>query len=298
MKKYTNILLIILFVILELFLLSKSSIVINSFTKTLNICLYNLMPTMFFSILFSGILIKLHFEKYIPKNFIKKIFNINDNEVVIFLLSIISGYPNNSKILNSNTNVNNIIHYTNFVNPIFLIGTVGCIYLKNIKLTILILISHYFSNIIMGIILRNKNIVNTYNNEIKYDNFYNIYSNSLKNTIYSLSIIFSNILFFSIIISLVTNIIHINEPFNSILIGLIEFSSGIYSISSTNINIFYKGLIILIIITFTSFSIHMQILSMNDKIKYIKYLLYRIFNVFISIILYIVFYIIFYTFLF
>ena len=298
MKKYTNILLIILFVILELFLLSKSNLVISSFTKTLNICLYNLMPTMFFSILFSSILIKLHFERYIPKNFIKKIFNINDNEVVIFLLSIISGYPNNSKMLNSNTNVNNIIHYTNFVNPIFLIGTVGCIYLKNIKLTILILISHYFSNIIIGIILRNKNIVNIYNNDIKYDDFFYIYSTSLKNTIYSLSIIFSNILFFSIIISLVTNIIHLNEPFNSILIGLIEFSSGIYSISITNINIFYKGLIILIIIIFSSFSIHMQILSMNDKIKYIKFLLYRIFNVFISIILYILTYIIFYTFLF
>ena len=298
MKKYTNILLIILFVILELFLLSKSGIVINSFTKTLNICLYNLMPTMFFSVLFSNILIKLHFERYMPKKLLKKLFNINDNETIIFLLSIISGYPNNSKMLVNCKNQNNIIHYTNFINPIFLIGTVGCVYLKNIKLIIAILISHYIGNIILGIILKNKNISNKFDIDIRNDNFLNIYSSSLKNTIYSLAIIFSNILFFSIILSLITNIIHLNEPFNSILIGLIEFSSGIYSICNTSINIFYKGLIILIIITFSSFSMHMQIISMNEKIKYIKYLLYRLFNVFISIIIYYVIYIIFYTYVF
>ena len=91
MKKYTNILIIILFTILEIFLLSNSKEVINSFTKTLNICLYKLMPTMFFSILISQILIKLNVQKYLPKTFIKRLFNINDNEAIIFLLSIMSG---------------------------------------------------------------------------------------------------------------------------------------------------------------------------------------------------------------
>ena len=289
MKKYINILLIILFVILEVFLLSNSKIVIYSFRKTLNICLYNLMPTMFFSIIISQILIKLNIKNYIP-NFIKnifiKLFNINQNDVIIFLLSILSGYPNNGKMLINNKNLNNIILYTNFVNPIFLICTVGGIYLKNIKLALIILISHYISNIILGIILRKNNINDE--KEIKNDNksFLNIYNSSLKDTIYTLSIIFSNILFFSIIISLYTNITNINEPINSVLIGLIEFSSGIYNISILNINLFLKGLIILIIITFGSFSIHMQMISINDKIKYIKYLFYRILNVFISIIIY------------
>ncbi|MBQ9024020.1 MAG: hypothetical protein IJ105_02225 [Bacilli bacterium] len=291
MKKYINILLIILFVILEVFLLSNSKIVIYSFRKTLNICLYNLMPTMFFSIIISQILIKLNIKNYIP-NFIKnifiKLFNINQNDVIIFLLSILSGYPNNGKMLINNKNLNNIILYTNFVNPIFLICTVGGIYLKNIKLALIILISHYISNIILGIILRKNNINDE--KEIKNDNksFLNIYNSSLKDTIYTLSIIFSNILFFSIIISLYTNITNINEPINSVLIGLIEFSSGIYNISILNINLFLKGLIILIIITFGSFSIHMQMISINDKIKYIKYLFYRILNVFISIIIYLV----------
>lgn len=291
MKKYLNILLIIFFTIIEIFILSKSNIVITTFNKALNICLYSLMPTMFLSILISQILINLHFEKYIHKfiiNFFKYIFNINDSDVIIFLLSIISGYPNNSKMLINNNNLNNIIQYTNFVNPIFLIVTVGSIYLKNIKLAFIILLSQYISNIIIGIMLRNKNKINNVIKNNDNNNFLDIYYSSLKSTIFSLAVIFSNILFFSIINALVTNIININPLVNSILTGLIEFSNGIFLVSKLNIDIFYKGLIILCIIVFSSFSMHMQIKSINEKIKYIKFLSYRIFNVFISIIIYII----------
>ena len=291
MKKLINPILIIIFVIFELFLLSNSNIVINSFNKTFNNCLYNLLPTLFFSILISQILIELNIKNYIPKiiiNLFKYIFNINDNDVVIYLLSILTGYPNNSKMLLDNKNLNNIILYTNFVNPIYLICCVGSIYLKNIKIVLIIFLSQILSNIIIGILVRDKNIKEINNKNDNNTNFINIYSKSIKNIVISLSIIFSNILFFSIIIALITNIIHLKEPFNSILIGLIEFSSGIYNICKLDISLFIKGLIILIIISFGSLSIHMQMISINDKIKYIKFLKYRIFNVFISVIIYLI----------
>lgn len=297
MKKYTNILLIIIFIILESFLLFKSEIVITEFTKTLNICLYTLMPTMFFSLLFSQILIKLNFQKYLPKsikNLIKKIFNINDKEVVVFLLSIICGYPNNAKMLTKNKNLNNIINYTTFVNPIFLICTVGAIYLRNIKLSLIILFSQYISSIIIGIMSRKNNTNdNNYSKDENNDNFLNIYYSSIRNTVSTLVIIFSNILFFSIIISLVKNIFDFNELIKSIIYGLIEFSSGIYSICSSNIDIFLKGLFIEIIITFSSFSIHMQMLSINEKINYLKFIFYRILNIIFAILIYTILYIIF-----
>ncbi len=297
MKKYFNLILTIIFLVLEIYLLSNSKEIINSFNKTLNICLYTLMPTMFASILFSQILIGLNFEKYIPKvviNFFKKIFNISDKEVIIFILSIISGYPNNSKMLKENKNMNNIILYTNFVNPIFLICTIGNIYLNNIKLTILILLAHYISNILIGILIRNKNI-NTNNEYNKTNNkyFLDIYFDSLNSTVKALINIFSNILFFSIIISLLANILSFNEIINSLILGLFEFSNGIFLICNLNISSFLTGLLITIIISFASFSIHMQILSVNNKIKYIKYLKFRLINVLISIIIYIILYLIF-----
>ena len=280
MKKYFNLILIIIFSFIEIFILYNSKVIINDFSNMVDICLYNLLPTMFSSILINQILIKLNFDYYIP-NFIKNKFENID----IFLLSIISGYPNNSKLLINNMNMNNIIQYTNFINPIFLIATVGGIYLKNIKLSIIILISHYLSNIVLAIIFKNKNIKLNTKNKQSNNSFLKIYSSSLKDTIITLSIIFSNILFFCIIICLIKNMFHINNP---LLIGLIEFSSGIYNISISNLSIFLKGLYITIIITFGSFSIHMQIISINDKIKYINYFIFRIINVFISLIFYII----------
>ena len=287
-----------IFLILEIYLLFNSKEIIYSFNKTLNICMYTLMPTMFASILFSQILIKLDFEKYIPNfiiNIFKKIFNINKKEVIIFILSIISGYPNNAKMLNNNQNLNVIVNYTSFVNPIFLICTVGIIYLKDIKLALIIYISHILSNIILGILLKNKNKVslekdNTSNNS----SIFKIYFSSLKSTTSSLVMIFSNILFFSILLSLITNILPFKGIINSLILGIFEFSNGIYLISLSNISIFLKGLFILIIITFSSFSIHMQMISVNEKIKYTKFLLFRILCVFISIIIYLFSYNLFY----
>ena len=287
-----------IFLILEIYLLFNSKEIIYSFNKTLNICMYTLMPTMFASILFSQILIKLDFEKYIPNfiiNIFKKIFNINKKEVIIFILSIISGYPNNAKMLNNNQNLNVIVNYTSFVNPIFLICTVGIIYLKDIKLALIIYISHILSNIILGILLKNKHKVSM-EKDITSNNssIFKIYFSSLKSTTSSLVMIFSNILFFSILLSLITNILPFKGIINSLILGIFEFSNGIYLISLSNISIFLKGLFILIIITFSSFSIHMQMISVNEKIKYTKFFLFRILCVFISIIIYLFSYNLFY----
>lgn len=290
MKKHINLILILVFLTLEIYLLVDSKEIIDNFNKTLNICMYTLLPTMFASIIFSSMLIELEFEKYIPKkliNFISKMFNISKKEVVIFILSIISGYPNNSRILKNNKNLNNIINFTSFINPIFLICTIGVVYLNNIKISIIIMICHYISSIIIGIILRN-NEINTYekSNDKDDKNYLNAYFKILKDSISALCNIFSNILFFSILSSLINNIFNFNKIINSIILGILEFSNGTYLISNLNIDIFYRGLLILIIITFGSFSIHMQIISINEKIKYTKFLKYRILNVFISIILY------------
>lgn len=292
MKKYKNLIVVLLFLILEIYVLYNSKEIINEFSNTLKICLYSLMPTMFASVLFSKILIELEFEKYIPKfiiNSISKLFKITKKESMIFILSIISGYPNNSKMLENNKNLDKIILFTNFVNPLFLIGTVGTIYLKDIKLTIIIYLSHLISNIIIGIIIRNKKIYEIKKEEkINNKSIFDIYFSSLKSTIYTLSNIFSNILFFSILISLLKNILPFNKIINHFIIGLFEFSSGINLICSNDISIFIKGILITIIITFGSFSIHMQMINVNSKIKYIKFLLFRILNVFISIILFII----------
>ena len=284
-----NRLLTVLFLFLEIYLLINSREIIITFNNMFKIIIYNLLPTMFFSILFTDCLIKLEFHNYIPKyiiRFFSFIFNINNDEVLIFIFSIISGYPNNSKMLKNSINLNNIILYTNFVNPIFFICTVSNIYLNNFKLGLIIYLSHILSNILIGILVRKYNKENF---SYKSSNNLDIYFSSLKNTVNSLSNIFSNILFFTILISLIKNIIN-NRLMSVIIIGLLEFSSGLFMISKFTINIFIKGIIVLLFISFGSFSIHMQIISLNEKIKYLKYFIFRIIGVIISTIIYIILY--------
>lgn len=279
---------IIIFLILEIYLLSNFKIVINDFTKALKIITYNLLPTMFFSILFSNVLIKLNIEKYIPKfiiSFFSNIFNISKYESINFIMSILCASPSNAKIFNSTS----LIIISSFINPIFIIGTVGGLYLNNIKLSLIIFITNILSNIILGFFLRKKNNKNNINS-YEYTNLNNIYFDSLKTTTSSLINIFSNILAFSILLSLIKNILPFNSIINAFIISLFEFSSGIFLISNLSINIFFKGLLIIISTSFLSLSIHMQMISLNEKIKYTKFFLYRIFSIFISIIIYFILY--------
>ena len=285
MKKYV----LLLFLFLEFYLIFNSNIVITEFKKTLNIIMYNLMPTMFFSIFLTNVLIKLNIDKYFP-NFLSNILKLSKKDTSIFIFSLISGYPNNSKMLINSNNLNNLINYTNFVSPFFMFSTINNIYIKNIKISLLIYSSHVISNIIILFILKKEYKNN--NNLIKKneESILNTYYTSLKDTTISLSLIFSNILFFSIIISFIKDILPFNNLINSIIIGLFEFSSGVYEISLLPITIFLKGLLITIIITFSSISMHMQIINFNRKIKYIKYLIFRIFNVLLAIIIYLILY--------
>ena len=269
--------LLLLFIFFEFFIIIYSKEVINEFVFTINICIYSLMPTMFFQILFSNFLYTLRKEFFVPK-FLYNFFNISKDEFVIVLISMFSGYPNNIKLLKNNCN--EYLNYsTNFVNPLFLFVNVGLVYLHNIKLILIVYMSHVISNFILLYIFKNKHIPSN-----NYTNFENTYSDIIENTIKTLVLIFSNLLF----ISLFLTIIKLTIPFNNYIIGIIEFSRGIYEISIMNISLYLKGLLILIIITFGSFSIHFQVISINCKIKYIKYLLYRLLNVLISVLIYLI----------
>ena len=239
---------------------------------------------MFFSIFISNYLYLNNFEEIIPK-FIINLFNkinINKKEIGIIFLSFISGYPNNIKLLN-NSNNEYLIYSTNFINPIFFIMTINNIYLKNNKLTFIILLTHYLTNIIIFLIYKNKYKYYEYKNISES----NTYTKSLIITIKTLSIIISNLLFITLLITLLKLIIKDNL-IKCLLIGLIEFSNGLILLSSLSINTFIKGLFILIIISFSSISIFLQSISLNNKIKSTKFLLNKILSTILSIIIYII----------
>ena len=118
---------IISILILVLTLLNKN-LVYDSINYSLNLWVKNIIPSLFPFFIISDILVNYDITRYIPK-FIKRIFryifNISDNGLTIFLLSIISGFPSNAKITrtmlekrNIDTNeANHILIFSHFSNP-------------------------------------------------------------------------------------------------------------------------------------------------------------------------------------
>ena len=83
--------------------------------------------------------------------------------ITILILSIISGFPSNAR--NTRTlydkgvitldEANHILIFSHFSNPLFILTTIAIFFFNNAKIGIILLISHYLSNLILGILFRN-----------------------------------------------------------------------------------------------------------------------------------------------
>ena len=301
-------LLVLIIVLFEM--LFNSPLIVNSVNFSLKLCINNLFPTLFPFMVLSNILMEYGFidlSSELLKKIMNKLFKVHENTTSILILSIISGSPSNAKyiedLLNKNIidikQANKILLFSHFVNPIFIINTIGITFLNSKKIGIIILISHYLGNIILGIIIRNYkpyNIKNSINitktlNKIKNkkNNFIIILTNSITSTINTLLIILGVITTCLII----TNLFNIKPPIN----GILEITQGLKYISLSNYSLIIKIIITTFLISFGGFSIHAQNFSIlsNKKIKYIPYLLSRITHGIISsIIVYILFRIIYF----
>lgn len=285
-------------------MLCNSSLIINSVTFSFSLCINNLFPSLFPFMILSNILMEYGFvdiASELLKPIMNKLFKSHEYGSFVLILSIISGTPSNSKYINELLNKNMINEYdatklllfTHFVNPLFVINTIGVSFLHNKLLGIIILISHYLGNFIVGIIFRNYHKINN-STKIniskaittldKKNNFISILTNSIISSINTLLIILGVITTCLIITSLI--------DINPILNGFLEITQGLKYISTTNLEILKKVLLTTFLISFGGFSIHAQSFSIlsNKKIKYIPYLIARITHGIISsIIVYILF---------
>ena len=296
MKKYSNLIIIIItFIFLILILLNREIVsytIINSF----NIWFNTLVPSMFPMFILSDILINYNFIEYIPNkisNIISKIFNINKTSVLILFISILSGFPGNANALLeaynlkliSKEEVEHLLLFNHFPNPLFIIYTV---YFNNSKLGIIILINIYLSNLIIGIIYRKNNYptsINYISNISKSQSFITIFATSIKKSINTLLMISGTVTSFLIISTLLCHILNINSLTSTIIKGMLEMTMGLNSLSNINININIKLILSSIFITFGSISIHMQIISILKDISYLKYLKGRLLSTLVVVFL-------------
>ncbi len=286
------------FIFINVFLNSKATT--NSIAFSINLFIKNIFPSLFPMFILSSILISLKVPEFLSNCFAKicnKLFNIKGIAAFVFFMSMLTGFPSNAKYIKDLINkkliteseAEHILLFTFSANPLFIINTIGIMFLNNIKYGFFILISQILGNIIVGILFRNLYITNNnpnniyINNKINNTNIVKDFLKSINNTLITLLNIFGIITCFIILINFIT--IDINPIVNSIFKGMIEMTTGLKYLSLTTISIELKVYIATLLICFGGISIHMQIFNILDdiKIKYYPFLLSRILHSAISI---------------
>jgi len=294
-------------------ILSESETILNAVSTSFDIWIHNLFPSLFPFFVLSEILVNYGFIELIGELFkpiFEKLFKINGSAAFVFFMSLISGFPSNAKYTRELYNqgklteqeATKILMFSHFSNPLFILGTVSLTFLQDKKIGLLVLICHYITNIIIGLLIRNyhpspktkshfsfkKAIVEMHNKRIHNDKrFGSIITNSLMNSIHTLLLILGVVTTFSIITTIIDNNFHPSLISKTILSGFLEMTQGLKHASLLSISVKAKALFIIAILSFGGLSVHTQIVSIisDTKIKYIPFLLARILHVIISIIL-------------
>ena len=297
-EKTFNLFIVVISIFLLGELLFNKTIIYESILYSLNLWVNNLIPSFFSFFIISNILINYNITDYIPKIIKEKctlIFNISDNMLTIFLLSMISGFPSNARITRTMyenkkitlNEANHILLFSHFANPVFILSTVATFFLHNEKAGIIVLISHYVSNFILGIIFRNSFYLDN-SNEHKFvdksNNFANIFIDSIRNAVDTIITICGILTFFLMFSSIIVNLFHLNVYNTMIIKSIFEITIGIEALSKLNLSLLFKTVLTTIILSFGGLCVHVQVISqiVGTNIKYIYYFIGRLYQAIIS----------------
>ncbi len=291
-------------------ILTESKSILASVSFSINIWKNNIFPSLFPFFVLSELLINYGLVEFLSELFkpiMNYLFKVKGVCAFIFIMSIISGIPSNAKYirelyLNGDINTNEaskMLMFTHFSNPLFILGTVSILFLNNKEVGILILICHYITNIIIGVLFRNyyptdekvskvnlkKAVINMHNKRISNNtSFGSILTNSLINSINTLLLVLGVVTFFLVITTIIDHNINLNSYYQSILNGILEMTQGLKYISELDIPLKIKSIVSTMIISFGGLSGHMQVMGIlsDTDIKYLPFLTARIIHALIS----------------
>lgn len=279
------------------------NIMINSSINALLIFREKLFPSIFpffvLSFLFINMGYPLILNKYF-KNITRKIFHLSENTTFILLMSIISGFPSGAKYIvkdYSNNYItkeegNQLLLFTHFANPLFVLGTCG-ILLNSKRLAYKILICQLLANIILGILVRPKNITITKKKEVVFStsSLISILPDAINEAMEVLIFMLGSITIFQFFTNCFLLFTNESVFFRTIFTGIMDLTSGINLVPTLSISIELKALLMLIFITFGSLSVHLQVINAikNTNLSYTNFFIGRILETIISIILFLLF---------
>jgi len=290
MKQFFKNSCIIVLSFIFIFLLFKNpEISKNSIQNSFSLWINNLMPSLFPMIIINDILINYNFSVILSKifyNFFNHFFKLSYNGTYFFLMSLFIGTPANAILLKDmidknmidKNEANKLIYICYFSNPLFLYNMLSLIFDNQIIILKIIAI-HYISNIIILFLIRNIYIPKAFNKiMIKSISISKIIPKTCQKAISNMLTVLGIISFYMLVTSYLPN--------NSLILGLLEITTGLNSLILNQYN--SKELICIILINFGSLSIFTQIKSIleDTDLNFINYFKGRLLQILLSILLF------------
>ena len=225
--------------------------------------------------------------------FNRVLFNAPSCASYIFGMSIISGYPLGAKLISDfyhsgiiNTKqANKLITFCSTSGPLFIIGSVGAIMLKNITLGYIIYASHILSAIFNGLLFRKAFVEKNDENKqtiTKQTNYNTLLSSTMTSSISSVMVVGGFVAIFFMIIDILGDL-KVFEPIvflvsklfgensvnvsSAVLNGIVEVTRGCKDIASLGLTNTAIAIICSGLISFGGMSIHAQSLSFLTECK-------------------------------
>ena len=248
--------------------------------QALSMCYEIIIPSLFPFFICSGILVYSGFAQSVSKVFrpvMKPLFNVNENGAAAFVLGIISGYPlgaltacqlyENSYL--SKSEAERLLAFCNNSGPLFILGAVGTAIYRNVKIGVILYISHIISAILVGILFRfyrrdtfsaPKSRLNT-----EGENAAEIFSRVIANSVNSILTVCGAIVFFFTASNLLTAIFSQNSLFDALFSAFLEFSGGIKKISGLPLSLPSRLVMSSFAVGFAGLCVHIQVMAVTAR---------------------------------
>lgn len=303
-KVWSSILILLCLLFIAFEILTESKTIMESVVFSFQIWQNNIFPSLFPFFVLSEILIHYGFVEFISelfRPFMARLFCMNGAASFVFFMSLVSGFPSNAKYTRElyqkgmldEEEASKVLTFSHFSNPLYILGTVSILFLKNKEVGLLILFCHYITNIIIGLLFRNYHKSNIIKNKISLKraicamhqkrmqnnkSFGQMITSALTNSIQTLLLILGTVTMFLVLTTIIDNNLNLNALYQSTLNGFIEMTQGLKYVSMLNIPLKVKSVLTVMILSFGGLSVHMQVISIlsDTKIKYLPFLTARI----------------------
>ena len=300
--------------IITIFCIIFPNDMLNSTKSALNLWYSVIVPSLLPFLIISDLLQQTAITKifsHLLSPIMRKVFKLPGVSSIAVFLGMTGGYPIGAKVtadlrtknLISYSDAKHLIAFTNNAGPLFLSAAIGIGLYKSPMIGFLLIISHYFSALLVGFLFRflkkekgNKSNENLEFKIFKISELGSILSNIIKSSVLIVCTIGGFIILFSLIstilekLNITTFIANLIMPTlpqelsNGIIAGILEVTTGVNKLAKINIPIFNKLIITSMLIGFGGFSIHMQTLGVisSSDIKFSSYFCGKLFQCLIS----------------